>query len=87
MTSEIERLLGKRASVVSYVSDAEQAVSDLNGVKSIALDSLIGAVAAAVVILFLVMVMIVRARKREIGVSRRSVPRTPGSSRSSRRRR
>ena len=68
VTSEIDRTLGKRASVVSYVSDAEQAVSDLNGVKSIALDSLVGAVGAAVVILFFVMVMIVRERKREIGV-------------------
>jgi putative ABC transport system permease protein len=68
VTSEIERVLGKRASVVSYVSDAEHAVSDLNGVKSIALDSLVGAVAAAVAILFLVMVTIVRERKREIGI-------------------
>ncbi len=68
VTSEIERDLGSRASVVSYVSDAEQAVSDLNGVKSIALDSLVGAVGAAVVILILVMVMVVRERKREIGV-------------------
>jgi putative ABC transport system permease protein len=68
VTSEIERVLGKRASVVSYVADAEQAISDLGGVKSIALDSLIGAIAAAIVILFLVMVMIVRERKREIGI-------------------
>ena len=68
MTSEIERTLGPRASVVSYLSDAEQAVSDLNGVKSIALDSLVGAVGAAMVILFLVMVLIVRERKREIGI-------------------
>jgi len=68
VTSEIERVLGKRASVVSYVSDAEQAVSDLNGVKTIALGSLIGAIVAAVAVLFLVMVMIVRERKREIGI-------------------
>jgi putative ABC transport system permease protein len=68
VTSEIEHVLSKRASVVSYVSDAEQAVSDLNGVKSIALDSLVGAVGAAVVSLFLVMVMVVRERKREIGI-------------------
>ena len=68
VTSEIERTLGPRASVVSYVSDAEQAVGDLNGVKSIALDSLIGAVGAAVVILFLVMVLVVRERKSEIGI-------------------
>lgn len=62
VTSEIDRTLGKRASVVSYVSDASQAVSDLNGVKSIALGSLVGAVGAAVVILFFVMVMMVRER-------------------------
>jgi putative ABC transport system permease protein len=68
VTSEIEHVLGPRASVVSYLTDAEQAVSDLNGVKTIALDSLVGAVGAAVVILFLVMVMIVRERKREIGI-------------------
>ena len=68
VTSEIERVLGPRASVVSYVSDAEQAVSDLDGVQAIALDSLVGAVGAAVVILFLVMVLVVRERKREIGV-------------------
>jgi putative ABC transport system permease protein len=68
VTSEIERVLGSRASVVSYLTDAEQAVNALNGVQSIALDSLIGAVAAAAVILFFVMVMIVRERKREIGI-------------------
>jgi putative ABC transport system permease protein len=68
VTSEIEHTLGPRASVVSYLTDAEQAVGDLNSVKSIALDSVVGAVGAAVVILFLVMVMIVRERKREIGV-------------------
>jgi putative ABC transport system permease protein len=70
VTSEIEQALGAKASVVSFVSDAEQAVSDLNGVQSIALDSLVGAVVAAVVILFLVMVMIVRERKREIGIQK-----------------
>jgi putative ABC transport system permease protein len=70
VTSEIEQALGAKASVVSYLSDAEQAVSDLNGVQSIALDSLVGAVVAAVVILFLVMVMIVRERKREIGIQK-----------------
>jgi putative ABC transport system permease protein len=68
VTSEIEHVLGPRASVVSYVPDAEQAVSDLNGVQSVARDSLAGAVAAAIVIVFLVMVMIVRERKREIGI-------------------
>jgi putative ABC transport system permease protein len=70
VTSEIEKDLGAKASVVSFVADAEQAVSDLNGVQSIALDSLAGAVVAAVVILFLVMVMIVRERKREIGIQK-----------------
>jgi putative ABC transport system permease protein len=70
VTSEIEHDLGPKASVVSYVTDAEQAVSSLGGVQSIALDSLIGALVAAVVILFLVMVMIVRERKREIGIQK-----------------
>jgi len=70
VTSEIEKDLGAKASVVSFVSDAEQAVSDLNGVQGIALDSLVGAIVAAVVILVLVMVMIVRERKREIGIQK-----------------
>ncbi len=60
-------VLGPRASVVSYLADAHRAVDDLDSVKGIALDSLVGAVGAAVVILFLVMVLIVRERKREIG--------------------
>jgi putative ABC transport system permease protein len=68
VTSQIEQLLGPRASVVSYLADAERAVSDLDSVKSIALDSLVGGVGAAIVILFLVMLLIVRERKREIGV-------------------
>jgi putative ABC transport system permease protein len=68
VTLEIERVLGPRASVVSYVSDAERAVSDLDSVQAIALDSLAGAAGAAVVVLFLVMVLVVRERKREIGV-------------------
>ncbi len=67
-TSAIERALGPEASVVSYTADAEKAVGALDGVKSIAVDSLAGATVAAVVILFLVMVMIVRERKREIGI-------------------
>ncbi|HEX4211811.1 MAG TPA: ABC transporter permease [Candidatus Dormibacteraeota bacterium] len=68
VTSEIEQNLGPRASVVSYLADAELAVGDLDSVKGIALDSLVGTVGAAVVILFFVMVLIVRERKREIGV-------------------
>lgn len=68
VTSEIEHLLSKQASLVSYLADAERAVSDLNGVSNIALVSLVGAVGTAAVILFLMMVMIVRERKREIGI-------------------
>jgi len=67
-TSAIERLLGPKASIVSNVAGADQAVSDLDSVKGIAFYSLAGAVGAAVVILLLVMVMIVRERKREIGI-------------------
>jgi putative ABC transport system permease protein len=68
VTSEIERRLGPRASVVSYTADAKKAVASLDSVTGIALYSLAGATGAAVVILFLVMVMIVRERKREIGI-------------------
>ena len=67
-TSAIERTLGPKASVVSYTADAEKAADALDGVKSIAVYSLSGAIVAALVILFLVMVMIVRERKREIGI-------------------
>jgi putative ABC transport system permease protein len=68
VTSEIERTLGPRASVVSYLADADWAVADLDGVKTVAANSFAGAVGAAVVVLFLVMVLIVRERKREIAV-------------------
>jgi putative ABC transport system permease protein len=67
-TSAIEHDLGPVASVTSNLADASQAIGDLDSVKSIALYSLTGAVAAAIVILFLVMVVIVRERKREIGI-------------------
>src|SRR3984885_4507693 len=67
-TSAIEHALGPVASVTSNLAEASQALGDLDGVKSIALYSLTGAVGAAVIILFLVMVMIVRERKREIGI-------------------
>ena len=67
-TSAIERTLGPKASVVSYTADAEKAADALDGVKSIAVYSLSGAIVAALVILLLVMVMIVRERKREIGI-------------------
>jgi putative ABC transport system permease protein len=68
VTRAIEQHLGPRGSVVSNLAGADKAVGDLDGVKSVALYSLAGAVGAAVVILVLVMVMIVRERKREIGI-------------------
>jgi putative ABC transport system permease protein len=68
VTRAIEQRLGPRGSVVSNLAEANKAVGDLDSVKSIAVYSLAGAVAAAVVILLLVMVMIVRERKREIGI-------------------
>jgi putative ABC transport system permease protein len=67
-TSAIERALGHVASVTSNLAEANQAIGDLDSVKSIALYSLAGAVVAATVILFFVMVMIMRERKREIGI-------------------
>jgi putative ABC transport system permease protein len=68
VTTSIEHTLGPEASVVSNLDDASKAINDLDGVKSVALYSLAGAVGAAVVILLLVRVMIVRERRREIGI-------------------
>jgi len=70
VTSEIEHDLGQKASVVSYVPDAERAVSSLANVRNITLVSLAGALVAAILILFFVMIMIVRERKREIGIQK-----------------
>jgi hypothetical protein len=47
-TSAIERTLGPVATVTSNLADANQAIGDLDSVKSIALYSLAGAVAAGV---------------------------------------
>jgi putative ABC transport system permease protein len=67
-SSAIQSKLGSSADVVSATQQADQAVSPLNSVKSIALFSLIGAVIAGAVIILLIMIMIVRERRREIGV-------------------
>lgn len=68
VTSDIKKALGSSADVTSNVDQANQALEPLNGVKSVSLYSLIGAVAAGAVIILLTMIMIVRERKREIGV-------------------
>lgn len=67
-TSAIKSQLGTAADVVSNQDSANQAVAPLENVKSIALLSLLGALAAGAVIILLTMMMIVRERRREIGV-------------------
>lgn len=67
-TQVIKNTLGSSADVTS-AQDREQAVvAPLENVKTIAVYSLIGAVAAGAVIILLTMIMIVRERRREIGV-------------------
>lgn len=64
----VKNVLGDSADVTSNLDAAQQAIKPLESVKTIALFSLIGALAAGAVIILLTMVMIVRERRREIGV-------------------
>ena len=68
VTSAIKSQLGSAADVTSSIDQANNSISSLDGIRSVSLYSLIGAVVAGAVIIFLVMLMIVRERKREIGI-------------------
>jgi len=68
VVTAIKNTLGSSADVVSSQDTAKEAITPLENVKSIALFSLIGALAAGAVIILLTMTMIVRERRREIGV-------------------
>lgn len=67
-TTAVSEALGDSADVTNSQETVEQLVSPLEGVRSITLFSLIGAVVAGAVIILLTMIMIVRERRREIGV-------------------
>lgn len=68
VTTALKDLLGDKADVTNQQDTSSQALEPLENIKSVALFSLVGAVAAGAVIIFLTMLMIVRERRREIGV-------------------
>lgn len=67
-TDEIKDAMGTKVDVTSQLDSTKQALSSLEGVKSIARYSLVGSLVSASAILFLIMLMIVRERRQEIGV-------------------
>ena len=66
--SKLQKELGSTADVVSDQTNANDTISSLDNVKTIATYSLVGALVAGAIIIFLSMLMIVRERRREIGV-------------------
>jgi putative ABC transport system permease protein len=60
--------LGDDADITSEVQRAEESVSSLEGIASLALAGVIAAAIAGAAIVLLAMVMVVRERRREIGV-------------------
>lgn len=68
VVSSLKSSLGSKADIVSEIDIANNSVSSLEGIASLALAGVIGATVAGAVIILLAMVMIVRERRREIGV-------------------
>ncbi len=66
--TKLQKELGTTADVVSDQTNANDTISSLDNVKTIATYSLVGALVAGAIIIFLSMLMIVRERRREIGV-------------------
>ncbi len=60
--------LGDDADITSEVARAEESVSSLEGIASLALAGVIAAAVAGAAIVLLAMIMVVRERRREIGV-------------------
>lgn len=67
-TNNVRTKLGSKADVTNEQETADNAVTPLKSVATIALYSFIGALVAGAIIIFLTMMMIVRERRREIGV-------------------
>ncbi len=67
-TAATKNALDSSADVTSSEEQANNTVAPLNGVKTVTLYSMIGALIAGSVIILLTMMMIVRERRREIGV-------------------
>lgn len=68
VVTSLKSSLGTKADVTSEAEMAEQSVSSLKGIASLALAGVIGSAIAGAVIILLAMIMIVRERRREIGV-------------------
>jgi len=68
VTDAVKNALGSKADVTSQIDSTSQALSSLEGIKSITRYSLAGSLVSASAILFLIMLMIVRERRQEIGV-------------------
>lgn len=68
VVSSLKSSLGSKADIISEIDIANNSVSSLEGIASLALAGVVGATVAGAVIILLAMVMIVRERKREIGV-------------------
>lgn len=64
----LESSLGEDADITSEVQRAEDSVSSLEGIASLALTGVIAAAIAGAAIVLLAMIMVVRERRREIGV-------------------
>ncbi len=68
VVSSLKSSLGDKADITSEQQRAEQSVSSLGSISSLATTGVVGATVASSVIVLLTMTMIVRERKREIGV-------------------
>lgn len=66
--ASLKSSLGEDADITSEVERAEDSVSSLEGIASLALAGVIAAAVAGAAIVLLAMVMVVRERRREIGV-------------------
>jgi putative ABC transport system permease protein len=66
--ASLKASLGSAADITSEVQRAEESVSSLSGIASLALAGVIAAAIAGAAIVLLAMIMIVRERRREIGV-------------------
>lgn len=60
--------LGDKADITSEIQRAENSVSSLEGIASLALAGVVAAAIAGAAIILLAMIMVVRERRREIGV-------------------
>jgi len=68
VVSSLESSLGDDADITSDIQRAEESVSSLESIASLALAGVIGATIAGAVIVLLAMIVIIRERRREIGV-------------------